>query len=67
MHQNELAKSITCKQPEKLTINVTDEFVKPTVIIAEDQQPLGGSKMDVAICLTAWTVGNNTYLPNGYA
>ena len=31
--------------------NVTDEFIKPTVIIAEDQQPLGKIKEgDVAIC-----------------
>jgi 2,3-bisphosphoglycerate-independent phosphoglycerate mutase len=31
--------------------NATDEFIKPTVIIAEDQQPLGKIKDgDVAIC-----------------
>jgi len=33
------------------TKNVTDEFIKPTVIIAEDQQPLAKIKDgDVAIC-----------------
>ena len=33
------------------TKNVTDEFIKPTVIIAEDQQPLVSIKEgDVAIC-----------------
>ncbi len=33
------------------TKNVTDEFIKPTVIIAEDQQPLAKIKEDdVAIC-----------------
>ena len=31
--------------------NVTDEFIKPTIIVAEDQQPLGTIKEgDVAIC-----------------